>query len=83
MGEIASLAKTFHDYGIYALAAALLIAVVILYREVRGLEAARLSDAQQYHKEQTAILTKSIENDKDQTHALTALTDVIRSRPNV
>jgi|CXWL01.1.fsa_nt_gi hypothetical protein len=83
MTEIAGLAKTLQDYGIYAIASALFAAVVILYREVRALEAARLADQKLSHAETTALLTKSIENDKDQAHAMLALTEVIKGRANV
>ena len=83
MTELSALAKLFQDYGIFAYAAIASIVAVVLYREVRALEAARLADYKQSHIETTAMLTKSIENDKDQTHAMTQLAEVIKGRAHV
>lgn len=82
MGELAGLAKLFQDYGIYAVTAALLVGCVVLYRQVRALELARLADRDKYHDSIMVFATKSIEADKDATHALTALTEAIKSRPH-
>lgn len=61
----------------------LLIGVGYLFKELRAESKARFDDAEKHRIELTGLLTKSIENDKDQTHALMALTDVIRGRANV
>lgn len=63
--------------------AVLLAGVGYLFKELRAESRARFEDAEKHRVELTGLLTKSIENDKDQTHALMALTDVIKGRPNV
>lgn len=83
MAELAGIAKLFQDYGIYAVAAILFAACGMLYRQMRALEAARLADRDKYHDSIMTFAIKSIEADKDATHALTALTEAIKSRPHV
>ena len=61
----------------------LLAAVAYLFREMRAENKSRIEDNEKHRVELTALLTKSIENDKDQTHALMALSDVIKGRANV
>ena len=82
MAELSSIAKLFQDYGIYAVTAVLFVVCAALYRQMRALEAARLADRDKYHDSIMVFATKSIEADKDATHALTALTEAIKSRPN-
>lgn len=61
----------------------LLIAVGYLFRELRAESKSRFEDSEKHRVEMTTLLTKSIENDKDQTHALMALSEVIKGRANV
>ncbi len=61
----------------------LLIVAGYLFKELRAESKARFEDAARHRVELTALLTKSIENDKDQTHALMALSEVIKGRANV
>lgn len=61
----------------------LLLVAGYLFKELRAESKSRFEDAEKHRVELTALLTKSIENDKDQTHALMALTDVIKGRLNV
>jgi len=81
--EISSLAKGFQDYGIYFVAIVLGAACIVLWRRTNAIQDARLADAEKHRIELTGLLTKSIENDKDQTHALLSLTEVIKGRANV
>jgi hypothetical protein len=81
--EITGLAKAFQDYGSWVLVVLLGLAVIALWKRGNSVQDARLSDAEKHRVELTALLTKSIENDKDQTHALLSLTDVIKGRANV
>ena len=82
MTELSAIAKLFQDYGIYAVTAILLVVCGALYRQMRALEAARLADRDKYHDSIMVFATKSIEADKDATHALTALSEAIKSRPH-
>ena len=61
----------------------LLVVSGYLFKELRAESKARFEDTEKHRVELTALLTKSIENDRDQTHALMTLTDVIKGRPNV
>jgi hypothetical protein len=61
----------------------LLLVAGYLFKELRAENKSRIEDNEKHRVELTALLTKSIENDKDQTHALMALTDVIKGRANV
>ena len=81
--EITGLAKAFQDYGSWALVIMLGLAVVALWKRNNAIQDDRLADSKSHHAELTAMLTKSIENDKDQTHAMMALTEVIKGRANV
>jgi hypothetical protein len=83
MGEAAGIAKLFQDYGIFAFTAMLLVACIFLFKQLSAERAARLADRDKYHDSIMSFATKSIEADKDATHALTALTEAIKSRPNV
>jgi len=69
--------------GGYGLAAIAFIIAGVLWRRCNALQDARLADKDKAHEVIMQFATKSIEADKDATHALTALTDAIKSRPNV
>lgn len=83
MGDAASLAKAFQDYGIYFVCVILAGAVVKLWMQLSAERAARLADKDKAHDAIMAFAAKSIEADKDATHALAALTEAIKSRPHV
>lgn len=69
--------------GGYGLAVLAIIAAVFFYRQARAEAAAHLVTINTYNAKILEIATKSIEADKDNTHALQSLTEVLRSRPNV
>lgn len=81
--EITGLAKAFQDYGAWVLLVLAGIAIVALWKRNNAVQDARLADSEKHRIELTALLTKSIENDKDQTHAMMALSEVIRGRAHV
>ena len=83
MGELSTIAEVIQKYGRDALDAFLLAGVVFLYRQVRALEAARIADHAAFNKQFVELATKSIEADKDNTHAVDALKDIIQSRNHV
>lgn len=83
MGELAAAAETLSKYGAWGIVAVLLLVCRVLWNRGNTTQDARLADAEKHRVELTNLLTKSIENDKDQTHALMALTDVIKGRANV
>lgn len=83
MGELGATAEVLSKYGPWAIVAILLFVCRALWSRGNATQDARLADAEKHRIELTSLLTKSIENDKDQTHALMALTDVIKGRANV